>query len=116
MAMSKSTSAGDLRHPITIIQAAITSDQSGQVEDWENPSIYVRAWAEIAPASANDIIRSGQTVSQVMIPITMRYYPGITSNMRVQYNDNTYIIKGILIEEERILILTLMCLALGNNE
>ena len=108
--------AGALRHPITILQAAITTDQSGQVEDWQNPSVYLQAWAEIAPASANDVIRSGQIVSQVMIPITMRYYPGITSNMRVLYKDSTYIIKGILNVEERNRALTLMCLALGDNE
>lgn len=81
--------------------------------------------AEIAPASARDTIRSGQTVQQIAIPITIRYMDGVQANMQVQrvqsrqgvyYATATYVIRGIINVDERNWKLTLMCEALGANQ
>ena len=107
---------GELRHIISILQAPIISGPAGNQEDWDNPIVVCYQYASIKPASASDVIRAGQTVTQVETPIEIRYYPGILPNMRVQHNSDVYVIRGILNEEERNRKLTLMCIGLGQNE
>ena len=69
---------GELRHIISILQAPIISGPAGNQEDWDNPIVVCYQYASIKPASASDVIRAGQTVTQVETPIEIRYYPGIT--------------------------------------
>ena len=86
-------------------------------------------FAEISPASARDLMRSGQAVAQTAVPITIRYQPGmetkIRANMIVQrmqskqgqyYVTSSYIVQGLLNVDERNWKLTMMCLALGANQ
>jgi len=110
---------GKLRHRITIQSYGPVSpaamDAGGPVMDW---STFTTAYAFIDPTAAEDIIRSGQIVSQQEIPITIRWQPGITSSMRVVSDDtsSTFVIKGIINHEDRNVLLTLLCLGIGSNQ
>ena len=81
--------------------------------------------AEIVPVSARDLIRSGQAVAQVIVPITIRYCRGVAANMIVEHLESkqgvysvvgTYVVQGILNVDERNWKMTLACLALGANQ
>lgn len=82
--------------------------------------------AEISPASATDSIRSGQTVSQTEIPVTIRWIPQIVNESRLQFVESQpgsgvytitsiYVVKGILNIDERNRKMTLACLGLAGN-
>lgn len=118
---------GELRTPV-IIQALLptsppTYNAAGQISTWQTilgggpPYGYV--FAKISPVHARDIIEGGQNVSDVEIPVTMRYHPLIQANCRiVKYlgRTATYIIKGAVNIDERDVLVEWSCLALGTNE
>ena len=110
--------AGSLRHRIDILQRVPTLGMAGTATSLQ--PFLANVPAAIEPASASDTIRSGQDVSEVNIPVTIDFYPGIRSNMVVRFNRagsvEQYYIKGIINPEERNVSLILMCLALGENE
>lgn len=108
-----SIDAGRLRHRITILQPSTTSGIGG-AEVTYTP--LCTCYAAIEPTTATDVIRAGQTVAEVEIPITIRYRAGILPDMKVQRaNGSTYVVKGIINVDERDVLLTLMCVALGNQ-
>lgn len=120
MARSKDNLAYDpanLRHAVEIqaLQATGNTDVAGPEMAW---ATILSTHAEIKPLRAEDVIRSGQTISEVEIPIRIRYQPGIAANMRVVRvsTGDTYLIRGILNMQERGRWLILMCIALGANE
>ena len=104
---------GDYRQQITIMQQKPTVGKSGAEMAW---SKFATCYAAIDPATAKDIIRSGQTTSQVMTPIRMNWISGVTSDMRVVANGNTYTIQGIINPQELNVTLIMMCVALGTNQ
>jgi len=104
---------GEYRHQITLMQQKPTVDKSGAAMQWVR---FATCYAAIEPATAKDVIRSGQTTSQVATPIRMNWMSGVTSDMRVIANGNTYEIQGILNPQELNVTLTLMCVALGANQ
>ena len=89
--------------------------------------------AEISPATARDMIRGGQTVSQTITPITIRFLPApngppgvslVAAGMVVQrvqstqgkyYVTGSYTVQGIINVDERNWKITLACVALGAN-
>lgn len=108
-----------MRHVITILSQGPTSpptyDSSGQVlSEW---SALTTAKAAIETVSGTDQIRGGQTTTQLLLVITMRFQAGILPNMRVQRtNGNTFIIQSIenILEMDHVLLLN--CLGLGAND
>lgn len=113
-----SIKAGDLRHSITIFAQTIVDGKAGKIPTYTTP-FAENVPAAIEPMSATDVLRSGQAISEVNIPITIRYLPGIQANMRIQFNNGTtnpiYIVQGIINVDERNRRLTLACKALGPN-
>jgi SPP1 family predicted phage head-tail adaptor len=110
---------GRLRHRVEIQALRPTAppsyDDAGPKLKW---TMVLRTKAEILPASASDVIRSGQAVSQVQVPIRVRYRREIAAEMRVVRlaSGDQYTIKGMLNLQERNRWLILMCVALGPNE
>lgn len=105
---------GEYRHQVTIMKQAPGTDKSGAVMSWVK---FAACYAAIDPASARDMIRSGQTTSEVETPIRMNYLKGVTSDMQVwAANGSKYVVRGIINPQEMNVSLTLMCVALGLNQ
>jgi head-tail adaptor len=104
---------GDYRHQITINKQVTVDGVAGAETQWTK---FAACYAAIDPAAARDVIRSGQTVSEVQVPIRMNWMAGVKAEMQVVANGNTYIVKGIINEREMNVSLTLMCVALGANQ
>ena len=121
MPATDSIRAGDMRHVITLLKPQSVDSAGNPITDASGAAVnyvpvYTNVPAAIEPLRATDVIRSGQTVGQVAIPITIRWMPNVTADMRVQWQQGNYIIQGILNEGERNRKLVLMCLALGNQQ
>jgi head-tail adaptor len=109
--------AGFLRHPIQINQQSTGPgyDAAGPVESWS--PFATNVMAQIGPARATDRIQNGQTTTETIIPITIRYLPGVLPNMQVVALSSgaVYIIQGIINMDERNVVMELECLSLGNQ-
>lgn len=109
--------AGSLRHPITIQQrvpgSPPTYNNAGPV--LEPVPVLVNVMAQIQPSRTAQMVRPGQTVTETVIPITIRYNANVTANMEVVFNGNLYRIEGIIDFDERHWLMELECLALGPN-
>ena len=105
---------GSMIHRITILQQTPGSDSSGTTVNW---TPFVVAWAAINPVRANDIVRHGLDTAQLYVSIEIRWQAGILTNMRVQTESGAiYIIQAIENQQERNVILRLVCIAVGPNE
>lgn len=99
------TSAGALRHLVTIQTATRSTDSRGGFsESW---ATYTTAYANIEPASAGEGYAAGQVSSTRTHKITMRYATGIRPAMRISWNSRTFLIEGVRTvgEENRLLVL-----------
>ena len=73
-------------------------------------------YAKLAPVSGIDVIRSGQTTTQLLLVATIWWQPGILPDMQVQALNGRYIIQSVENLLELDIVLKLNCLALGGNE
>jgi SPP1 family predicted phage head-tail adaptor len=105
--------AGDLRHSITILAPTLTTDSTGNVRTYSSFLTDVRA--KIDPFHGVELIRSGQDISQVYITVSIRYVPGITSEMQVQAYHGLYTVRYVENVLERNRVLKLTCLGIGDN-
>jgi head-tail adaptor len=110
---------GALRHMVTIQQQGPSSppviDAGGQLLSWNE---FATAQAAIEAVRGTDVIRGGQTTTQLFLSVTMWFVPGILPNMRlVRYNGTTtYLIQSVENVLEMDVALVLNCIALGVNE
>jgi SPP1 family predicted phage head-tail adaptor len=108
---------GLFRHVVTIQQYGPTSpptfDAAGPVLTW---TTFATARAHIEIIKGKDVIKSGQTVTETYIVVTIRRQAGIAAKMRVVATNGTYVIQSIENVEERNRLLNLLCLGLKGNE
>jgi SPP1 family predicted phage head-tail adaptor len=98
---------GKLRHRITIEQAAENQEPDGSViEMW---SIYATAQASIEPVSGREYFVAQSTQADLNHRISLRYVPGITPKMRVNYGSRIFDILSVINVNERNRELQLMC-------
>jgi head-tail adaptor len=129
-----SIKAGTLRHLIHILRPTVgTPGTVGGTTNYVPYAQFVPAGIE--PASARDSIRSGQVVSEVIVPITIRWMPGvfangtysqISGNYLVQWLQAfpgmgyivtaQYIVTGVINADQRNWRITLACIGLGLNQ
>jgi head-tail adaptor len=127
-----SIKAGALRHLCHILQPVTGAmGITGPTTNYVPFAQFVPA--AIEPASARDMIRSGQTVSETIIPVTIRWMPnvslpaapGVLANFRVQFVRSwqgnysvvsQYEVQGIIEVDERSWKVTLACIALALNQ
>lgn len=105
---------GTLCQKITILRQVTVQGASGPKVSFV--PFIVDAWASIEPVSATDLIGSGQTVSQLGVPIYMNWQAGIQANMQVEANGQRYVIRDVINPLEKNVTLTLICLALKGNQ
>jgi SPP1 family predicted phage head-tail adaptor len=100
--------AGQLRQRIDIQTVALTADGAGgATEAWSN--FVTGIYAHVEPLSGRELFQAQQVNDELTHKITARYYPGITSKMRVKYGARTFLIESIVDAEERHRSLELMC-------
>lgn len=91
--------AGQLRHLITIEEAAETQDAYGEPDlTW---STYTTAWAKVEPLSSRETVEARSVNQERTHRITMRHQDGITPDMRVNWDGRTFDIEGTRNIEER---------------
>jgi SPP1 family predicted phage head-tail adaptor len=98
---------GKLRHRIAIEQVTETQDTDGSVI--ETCSIFAAMQASIEPISGREYIAAQSTQADVTHRINLRYMPGITPKMRVNYNSRIFDILSVINVGERNRELQLMC-------
>jgi len=109
---------GRMRHSVTIQKQGPTSppsyDSTGPVLAW---SAFATARAAIEIMCGTDVIKSGQTTTQLFLTVAILFQAGILPNMRVlNENGSVYVIQSIenVLEMNQILLLT--CVGLGAND
>ena len=86
--------AGDLRERITIQQNAPTRDGfSADVDHW---STFATLWAKVETVSGAEAIEQQRAAALLTYKITLRYYPGITPDMRVSWRGSLLNINAII--------------------
>lgn len=109
---------GALKHPVTIQWQQTSSPpkfgKTGMVLEWSD---FCTAMMAIEPISGKDLIRGGQTTTQLLLSAAMWYQEGILPNMRVitEYGSR-YVIQSIENVLEMNVIITLNLLGLGPND
>lgn len=98
---------GQLRHKITIQQAAKTSDGfGGWTQTWTN---FATVWAAIEPLRGREFFAAAQVQAEQITRIRIRYLAGITPKMRILFDARTFSINTIINVNERNRELHLMC-------
>ena len=102
---------GKMRHRITFQQFTGEQDSFGdplQADD-DNWVDVVSPWAAIDPVSGREFYAAEQSQSEVSHKIRCRYYPGLTTDMRIKYGKRIFQIASIIDWEERHQSLLIMC-------
>jgi hypothetical protein len=108
---------GSIVHPIEILKQGPSSppayDAGGVVS---RLSPFLSAYAAIETDRGGDLVRSGQTGTQLHLKVGMWWQDGILPSMVVKRTDGTqYVIEDVENVRERNIVLVLNCLAIGNN-
>ena len=91
--------AGRLRHRLTFQQPTTTTNSfGGKIKGWVD---YVTLWGAIEPVSGHEEAENHQEEPVTSVNIVVRYYSGLTSNMRIKYGSKYYRISGITNRDER---------------
>jgi len=96
---------GRMRHRIEIQQDTGSQDSTGQViPDWDT---FAERWALVEVQSGSEPIVGEQVQASRQYKITLRYLDGVTSDMRILWNDRTLEITSVVEDAyKRQLILT----------
>lgn len=100
--------AGQLRQRIDVQSVALTGDGGGgATEVWSNFASGI--YAHVEPLSGLELFQAQQVNDQLTHKVTIRYFPGITSKMRVKYGTRIFLIEYPIDPEERHRSIELMC-------
>jgi SPP1 family predicted phage head-tail adaptor len=100
--------AGQLRKRIDIEQQALTADGGGgDTESWS--ALASGIYADVEPLSGRELFQAQQVNDELSHRVTIRYYPGVTSKMRVKYGARVLLIESIIDLEEKHRQVQLMC-------
>lgn len=105
--------AGKLRRRIQIQRRQSAQDDYGQPS-----TVWVTVFdtfADIEPLSGRELILAQSVRSEVTHNVVIRYRPGITAAMRINYNGRFFNIRAVMDENERHRMLTLQCTE-GTND
>lgn len=88
----------DLRHRIEFQSLSLAAnDSGGQVETW---STFATVWAKLMPKLVKEVNFAQRIEPRIDHEIVMRYYAGITANMRIKFGSRYFEIKAVIIEDE----------------
>lgn len=84
--------ASDLRHRITLLTQQTAVNAGGErLTQWAE---LKKLWANITYLSVKDVLVSQAAGSQITARCVMRYTKDITSDMRLVYQDQVFVIVG----------------------
>jgi Phage head-tail joining protein len=90
------------------------SDAAGALQSW---NAFTQANAAIETVRGTDVIKGGQTATQLFLTVGMWYQAGINPEQRVlSDNGSLYVIQSVENILEMNVVLVLNCLALGSNQ
>lgn len=106
---------GILRESITIQRRAPASPDKSSIgeDDYAWASFHVTR-ARIRTARNKEQVVAGAEEANIEKEITIRYYPGITTAMRVLHGSVYYDIRGVDNQDERNRVINLLCTG-GNS-
>jgi SPP1 family predicted phage head-tail adaptor len=83
----------DYRHKIDFLQRVTGQDDYGEpVDTWTNYKTGI--WASYEPLLGNEFFTAHTTDNKVEAKFNMRYVEGVTSKMRLRFNNKDYEIIG----------------------
>ena len=87
------TTIGSLRHRITFQSLSTVADgQGGSTESWTN---FKTVWAELKPTSGRERMFAQRIEDVYSHKITIRKTDGITTTMRISFQNRIFQIKSI---------------------
>ena len=90
---------GFLRKRITIQNETSTPDGAGGfVLAWSD---VATVWAEIMPLNGREVFVAQQPEGRVTHRVTLRWFSGVTTDMRVVFNSRVFNIRSVLNTDER---------------
>ncbi|WP_279002463.1 phage head closure protein [Acidaminococcus fermentans] len=100
---------GTLDKRIRLLKYAETEDEYGLTHQTLVDAIGHRLWARIEPARGKTYYEQYKDKVELVTKITVRYRPGITDAMLVQYGGQTYKITSVVDPYQAHVKLELMC-------
>lgn len=100
---------GNLRHRITFQEQTEAQNDYGEKNkdlDWID---VTTVWASINPISGKEFFSAEKVSSEVSHKINMRYIPGISPDMRIQFRERLFHIISVINFQERNIELQLLC-------
>lgn len=85
---------GRMRHRITIKSIVTTIDSAGYTV--EDPMSFAIVWADVQPISGKEYFGAAVIKAENIVRFKIRYLQGITNDMTVEFEENTYNIKSII--------------------
>ncbi|MGG3737536.1 phage head closure protein [Aeribacillus pallidus] len=79
---------GQFRHRIMLLKRVVTEDEIGQpVEDWQPART---CWAMIKTVKGSEYVAAGAERATITYRFIIRYTKGITSDMRISYQERIF--------------------------
>ena len=108
-----SLNPGELRHRVTVLAETAVTNAAG-TDTMLIP--VITAWAKIEPVKGTDVIRAGQSITQVPVMVSMYYDARVQPNMQLQTPNRSYAIQAIRNVLELNAVMELTCLAIAGAE
>lgn len=107
---------GEFRHLVTFLDQVTVIDASGVGTDYSPADPPLQAYVKIEPMRAIDVMRAGETASQVYMEITGWYMPEVTPSQRILApGGSQYVIQSIrnILGMNSFMVMT--CVGIGAN-
>jgi SPP1 family predicted phage head-tail adaptor len=105
--------SGDLRHRVTVLAETVTTNAAG-TDTVLSP--VIAAWAKIEPMKGTDVIRSGQSITELPVIVSMYYDARVQPKMQLQTLSGVYVIQAVRNVLELNAVMELTCLAIAGSE
>jgi SPP1 family predicted phage head-tail adaptor len=99
---------GELSNPIAVEKTQKISDGMGGASELEWV-VFKKVWASIAPVSASQSFFAQHLEHRITHKVTIRYLPGVSSDMRINFKGRFLQIRSIKNLKEENKFMELMC-------
>jgi head-tail adaptor len=107
---------GSFRHQIILLSQTLGSDAGGSTFTYQVGVPPVTTWAKIDYLRGDELLKSGQDVSQSFLKVTAWYRAEFAAGSRIQApSGSQFIIQNVENVKEMNMYMVLMCLGIGSN-
>lgn len=114
MGLSTKLPAGKLRHLVQVLSPSNSQDSTGGVST-DNFAVLRTVYAAIEPVTTRDQLAVGEFVSTTTHRITLRYFPGLKSNMQIKFGKRKFQILGLMNPNETTKMLYVMVVEINDG-